>query len=468
MFIGINNLIKQTFIIFIEYLIKLLETNNDAYKNDIVKINISIIITFIFNKYSKDIVNSREYFYLCIKELQNIYENENINQKLSKLWKNKYNSLKISLLRLIGNWCTSNYNLFEENNNYKELLQELKNKKISEENIDNYIKKYNNIIDIFIKIKLREQGYSDKNLNELKKTLFLLDDIDEIFSYILTSEGITISDLIIDCMNKDSINFNSIKMNLEKDIKEIISSEEFYKKLKDILESKRVKDFFNFKRNFSKNEYETDIISNENDNKQCDIDLKCSFNIFMDKFKDRNWFLNIIKFKWLPRGIRAYVDKNLRIFINPLFISFTEELFNEKKNNSEIIKEILTSYLLIIIIHEMINLLKYIKDGNLEHSYESYFDLPDTPKGKEGGKFFIYYLFNTPVINKINYYQAKLINDTSNWEDINKLYQIFDKEEIKKNEKKNDKSTYYAIKFYLSKSNISDKGKKMNDWYDFN
>jgi len=129
-------------------------------------------------------------------------------------------------------------------------------------------------------------------------------------------------------------------------------------------------------------------------------------------------------------------------------------------------EEILTSYLIIIIIHEIVHLLKFIKDEKLSTTYRNFGDLPNTPKGKEGGQLLIYYLFQKSEISFINYEQSKLLNKPESWEDNNILYNIFVKEDFSIDDNNNENNLCF-IKFYLSDSKeTKDEGKV--DWFDIN
>ena len=141
------------------------------------------------------------------------------------------------------------------------------------------------------------------------------------------------------------------------------------------------------------------------------------------------------------------------IAVNPLFIK-KSNLFLEKENK-DIKKKILSSYLIILLIHEIIHLLKFLKKSN----FEKIEDLPSTPNGKEGGEMFINYLFGNPIITKIKEYQSDKILDINNWKDLSKLRDIF---QINLNEHKDGNvDNEYYISFY----NTNIKEEKKNDKY---
>ena len=155
----------------------------------------------------------------------------------------------------------------------------------------------------------------------------------------------------------------------------------------------------------------------------------------------------------------------MRIIINPLFI----EPSNSLKNDYEKTKEILNAYIIIILIHEVVHLLKFLKKTF------SFKNIPQTPKNKEGGEIFIEYLFGLSKINNIGYEQAKMINDLNNWNNNHNLHKIFEKDNDKiiKNLKEQlyNQSDYY-IKFYDTdieeeENSINDEGEQQDNWYDY-
>ena len=64
---------------------------------------------------------------------------------------------------------------------------------------------------------------------------------------------------------------------------------------------------------------------------------------------NKKWLLELIIFKYLPRGRRIYVSPYLRIAINPLFIKVSESLKNEKNKRKEILKVYLSLILIQLI-----------------------------------------------------------------------------------------------------------------------
>jgi len=122
----------------------------------------------------------------------------------------------------------------------------------------------------------------------------------------------------------------------------------------------------------------------------------------------------------------------MKIFLNPIlkFSDFAKSDYFQRTN-------ILKSALIILLIHKIINLLKYYHVNN-----NNPVEMPITPKNKENDKCLIYYLFGKGAIEHINNEQASLINDINNWKIVERLRAIFvEKQEIKdtNNKKEEDK-----------------------------
>ena len=128
--------LKENFIAFVEYLIEILKCNKDAHRNDLYKINLSIIIGFISNGNAEKIVISKAYYYyLSIKELLKIFPNINGSNNLAKIWGEKYNIKKVKILAAIKSWIKMHYinkfNFKTEETSLIDLIDEfLENKEI--------------------------------------------------------------------------------------------------------------------------------------------------------------------------------------------------------------------------------------------------------------------------------------------------------------------------------------------------
>ncbi len=144
-------------------------------------------------------------------------------------------------------------------------------------------------------------------------------------------------------------------------------------------------------------------------------DYSNEYNKLMKLLKDFNFFKDLFRLKFLPKGIRAYVGSNMKILINPLYYEFNQDIQDKNK------KLILEAVLKILIIHEIMNILKFMKNNiNLRK-------IPKTPREREEGEMLINYLFGYPVIKNININEAKNINNIKYWENLDKLRAIFKK-----------------------------------------
>ena len=250
---------------------------------------------------------------------------------------------------------------------------------------------------------------------------------------------------------------NSINYNFFYDL---ISDNNFQNDIIAILKSKPISDYLNGYRYYDKineedknqNEYEFTFV------KPGDFfveNLSEEYNKFMDLLKDGLFFINLFRLKYLPLGIKAFVNYNLKIFVNSLHYEFNK---NIDENNKNII---FRAALKIIIIHEIIHILKYLKKS------VNFNNIPKTPRDREGGKMFINYLFNMPVIRSINLEQAIKINDIKSWNDVEILRKIFpNKNELLKINKSYNNNIDH-VDLYLAEDDIEEnedaKKEKLNE-----
>jgi len=179
-------------------------------------------------------------------------------------------------------------------------------------------------------------------------------------------------------------------------------------------------------------------------------------------------FSKLVIIKYLPKYIRAYAEPNLRIIINPLYFELSESLNEEKKN------EVFKAYLFVIILNEIAHLVKFMKEKNIQND-----NILHTHKNKEGGKMFIYHLFNTPIIYSINYKQTLKSNKPENWNKPEFLSNIFKEQRKRYEENKKDKkediplpppkkeNTIYFYLSFVDDDNDEQVTNNVNDvWYD--
>ena len=443
-------------------------------------------------------VNSKEYFYLCIKELEkkyNIISKENIKTEFDDLWLeqgkkqlSKLRKCKISnfLLALNENkqyyLDLKDYSKIDEVqdiiNNYNNDIQKLTFSELEINYFNN--EKCSGYISKFIENDLKINGYSKDaiNYNEIKerylKYYFYSDilNINNIDEYLLLLD-ITPKISKIGIYNIDNI-YNEAKSSYENliknknddlscEFKQIINNKFFFEKLKSILASSSIQNCLKNKRSFIYGKNNVEIL-NDKEN-VFDDDLKLAYEEFIIKLnKSFDWFKKLIIIKYLSPNKRAFVNPLMKIIINSLFIKFTNLL----KKDKIMTKEILEAYLIVILVHEIVNLLKFRKK---EFTFDN---VPSTPKDKKEGKILINYLFNIQIINCIDYEHAKQINNVENWKDLNNLRKIFTTKTFNLNEGKKEVEEInyeyeneYNIKFYSSdfdesKENIDE----LDNWYD--
>ena len=243
--------------------------------------------------------------------------------------------------------------------------------------------------------------------------------------------------------NLNCINYNSFY--------DLISDNDFKNEIIDILKSKPIYTYLNEYRYYdvidekNKNQNEYEFVNKGEDYVE---NLSNEYHKLMEYLKDDIFFINLFRLKYLPLGIKAFVNYNLKIFVNSLYYEFNE---NIDENNKNII---FRAALKIIIIHEIIQILKYMKN-DIDFNY-----IPENPRERENGKKFINFLFGISVIKSINLEQAKKINNIKSWEDVEVLRKIFPKEdELIEKDKSYNKSVDH-VDLYLTEEDIEDENLK--------
>ena len=505
-FLSSSKIFKRNLFAFLEYLRTLITKyqNKDIYKEAIVKLDLSLIIGYLVNKYGAEIVESLEFFPSCIKELEKKYNKNIIKETIYDIELKKDATVILNTLKKRKRKNFKNLLLFFQNQESKienftqndmDIIDEIsiKTKNLSLNEINNdYInnKSFEKYLNIYLEKKLAINGYDKKNYEKGKdKELYEQKKIQMknnlFYSEILKVDINNIDDCIYLLYFNSNLKKDTPFYDIDKEFKQLLSRKEisdfsdnlrkivedesFIQDLKKILDQKSVKDYFEKARRFTNEEednYEMEFIEEEKVKDEDDF-LKDGFVRFMSLINgDKYFFSKLFIFKYLPKYRRAFVDPNMRIVINPIYFELSESLDDKKRN------EIFRAYLFIIIIHEIAHLVKFMKEKNI-----SYSNIPQTPKNKEGGKMFINYLFNTPMICSINYKQASTINIPENWNKKELLSNIFkeQKEWYEKNKKdKNEDMTLPkgedSISFYLSLVNDDNNEKNSKNiidiWYD--
>ena len=507
---SLSKIFKRNLFVFLGYLRTLIDSNKykELYKDPIIKLDISLIIGYLVNKFGETIVKSIEFFPICINELEKKYgknqiDNTIFDNDIKKDAKLKYAFFKTQkrgnfsdLIEYLQKYYTDKALLSKED---REKIDEIKIKSenLTMEELDNnYINNENfqKHMDVYLQKELSINGYIDKNYKEGKEKELYKEKKQQIKNHLFYSELFKIDlNNINDCiylvhfqenLYKDSEFYDTDEEfkklisrretnDFTENLKKIIEDESFIKDLKEILNQEFVKDYFEKARKFFNEEdednYDISFIEEEKIIKGQDDFLKDGYDRFKSFINTKNdFFSKLFIFKYLPKYKRAFVDPNMRIIINPIYFELSESLDEEKRD------EIFRAYLLIIILHEIIHLVKFMNEKSV-----SYKNIPQTPKRKEGGKMFINYLFKTPMIYSINYKQASIINKPENWNKPDLLSDIFkEQKEWFENNKKNKKEDINiphpkeenSINFYLSLMD-DDKNEKnskniIDIWYD--
>ncbi len=130
-----------------------------------------------------------------------------------------------------------------------------------------------------------------------------------------------------------------------------------------------------------------------------------------------NKFKLLILVKQICYKIPVMTDSSIIIFINPIY-----EISCDLKDNYQKINSVLKSVLFILLVYEFAHFLNaYNSEENLQYNS------PISSREKKTRGSLMYYLFNTSVIQSINYEQSLILNEVSNWNDLSILRSLFKK-----------------------------------------
>ena len=212
---------------------------------------------------------------------------------------------------------------------------------------------------------------------------------DDIFNDYTIKRYINLAKFFDECDKDSNEDFTDI-------FKQIINSEEFKKLYHQAMDSIHIKKFVN------------------------DFQLNNLYKNFMDNYA--NNINEYILYVPLTRGIKAYVSNYFRIALNINSIEILGE-FNDNSKN-----EILTSYLLIQLLHESFHFLfRLNKEGKnsgeglspkKEKIMETY---------QEIGVDLILYIFGTEYITYISKKNSSLICDIKAWQNSGTNFKVFNK-----------------------------------------
>ena len=226
------------------------------------------------------------------------------------------------------------------------------------------------------------------------------------------------------------------KNNYYSEIKDIIEDKQFLKDFYEILKSKHIVIIlFSFFLSSTK-------IFNENRNNLYKSDnaqfLRAQYEQLLKDIKNSDFqlFKTIFKIKSLAYKIPSLTGPSMKIFINPIL-----DFSDIAKNDDIQRKNILKSALIILLIYEIFNLLKYYP---IENKYPE--EIQNDPKERENGQCLILHLFGKNIIKNINNEQASLVNDLKTWDNLEKLKDIFKEDNNIKNCKMGELDLCFTIK----------------------
>lgn len=466
-----NSFLLTNFSILTDLLLEILKSEKNAYKENIIKSDISILIETITSKATR-ITNSNTLFYCFINELKEKFNikkeivNSEFIKKMNESFKVKANekllTIKSEIFEHILKFASKiilQYN--------REIEDELPNaeKTKNYSKIDNLLVEKNKISKFYNEIKNNKELYKDDLIKIRNKSMELnIYSCFEYYSKILLEnnseykectgqyilENILLPFKINDIdLNKDEeikIVYNipsdflfepkdkyyntflgkyiEIKeelkyvqqRNYEKEITEIINDDNFIKGFFQIISNDIISSFFQAKIKFGK-DYGVEFVEND----EFDIFLKDNYLKFINDInKNYNKFRDFIIIKQICYKIPAMTDSTMRIYINPIY-----EISENIQKDPIQLKSVLKSAILILLIYELFYFLKVYSSENEIRNYYSM-----TPRETKSGKYLIFYLFNTCFIKSINLSQASIINESSTWNNLNILRKIFENNDV--------------------------------------
>ena len=387
----------------------------EIQKNNDVQLNFDYLYLIALNKY-KDLLENNEN-----KNFQIENDNKNINAVV-------INETKSNVEKDFGG-IKENDDIVEQQ--VYDIINDEKKALIEKEELILEIKPITpNILGlIYEEIHKYEDKYSEFiETNFIEDRVLKLDN-DNIYNILIFNENYQQMEGS-NIVNRDNI-FIKQKNNLVSSIEDlnpmdykqfydIISSPKFHDEIITILKSKPIVEYLTKNRNFEevkendlnkeKKKYE---FSFPKEGEPYVENFSKEYQKLMEKLSDSLFFINLFRLKYLPFGVKAFVNYNLKIIVNSLYYKFNKHI----KENNKIF--IFKAALKILIIHEIMHILKYLKNE------VNFNDMPKTPREREAGKMLINYLFGIPTIKSINLDEAKKINDIKNWNDINLLKKIF-------------------------------------------
>ena len=460
------------FSILTELLIEIMTNDVQAFKDDIIKSDISILIEVITSKVAR-ITNSSSLFLYFVNELKEKYRikketgksiliekiNELVNikapEKLGKIKKELYTYIKDMAFQIkdeykndikdkfqsLSDENSEDYyevgELIEKVKYFREFYDELQdNQKTYQENLEELKKKCmeenaHYLFDYYSEKLLKKDGYQSCTKDYILNNILLPFKINEIDLNNIEDRHIIYNipdnyafepidkyyNTFLGCYMaiKKELNYQNGK-NYKKEIADIINDDQFIKDFFSIISSGEIKKYFESKINHEKD---------------CDICLRDNYHNFMEDMKGNyQKFRELIIIKQICYKMPTMTNSWMKIYINPIY-GITDNL----KKDDEKTKSILRSVLLILLVNELDYFLKaYNPVKSLQKNYSV------TPRKNGSGECLINYLFNTRLIQSITYDQSLLLNKIETWNNLNLMRGLFQKpkdDSLKNNDKLN-------------------------------
>ena len=406
--------------------------------NELITIEKNKISINIFNDKKKEIKNNIDESKLNIndvdeKQIKIKDKGENIIKKITED-QNAIDNLKEEKEKLIEREELRADIKFNIESKISELIKEDIIK--SENKYEEYIKKYftfdkvlnlqdDNIYNILCFLEIYKKG--------------IIENLDYIYLEYKNN-------LILSLKNLNSINYNQFY--------DIISDQNFHNEIITILKSEPIKEYL------TKNRYFDEIKDDDVDKDEKIYEFKFpddgepyvenfskEYGKLMTKLENIIFFIDLFRLKYLPFGVKIFVNYNLKIIINPLYYKYNEKIGDDNK----II--IFKAALKILIIYEIMHILKILK------YVVNFNEIPKILREREAGKMLTNYLFGIPIIKIINLEEANKLNDINNWSDVKLLRNIFPKDKPPIDKKLINKNIDY-LDLYFTEDDIDEKNIK--------
>ena len=397
-------------------------------------------------------------------------DTENLLYEIEKLFRSKSYSLSNDLINILNKFYSNKTYLIFTNYisevNKDDLISDINNKFLESKKDDylpfefDYSFSNNSIENEKHNEKLENYLiYRNKNYKKMKYSWFpeaFKLGLDNEFSIFAFSQYKIPTEFNLIHKFKNKID-NLFQKNIVSIIKEILNDNDFIDLYFSILKCDTIKYFFNNYLNINENDkvFQKQKYQSNDSDKFDEV-----YSDFMKQYEKKNEnykeFKDLIIYKILPYGDRAYTLKELKKFvINPAQFC----IGNDIKEDSDI-KKILKGYIIIILLRETEHFLRLEQNKKV-------FSL--TPRQEEGGRLFIKYIFDVYSINHINLEHANKILNIATWEDHNELKKIFlnqleDIEEEKGENVEEFLHNYFkdSISFFTNKERKGDNKKKFN------